>query len=112
MDSKNFAIGVLTTTAAILLVGVLVIHSQSSPALASGMTTDGGKYVMTVGAIEPAEDLVFVINATAQKMIVYRFDVGRSQIMRVERVDLKKMVGQSAKSAKKKGKGKKRGRRP
>ncbi len=112
MDTKNFAIGVLSTTAVILLVGVLIIHSQSSPALAAGMTTEGGKYVMTVGAIEPAEDLVFVINATAQKMIIYRFDVGRSRIVRVERVDLKKMVDKSAASAKKKGKGKKRGRRP
>ncbi|MCH7994324.1 MAG: hypothetical protein IIB57_07755 [Planctomycetes bacterium] len=112
MDSKNFAIGVLSTTAVILLVGVLIIHSQSSPARAAGMTTEGGKYVMTVGAIEPAEDLVFVINATAQKMIIYRFDVGRSRIVRVERVDLKKMVDKSAASAKKKGKGKKRGRRP
>ena len=112
MDSKNFAIGVLSTTAVVLLVGVLLIHSQSSAAFASGMTTEGGKYVMTVGAIEPAEDLVFVINATAQKMIIYRFDVGRSRIVRVERVDLKKMVDKSAASAKKKGKGKKRGRRP
>ncbi len=112
MDSKNFAIGILSTTAVILLVGVLTIHSYSSPAHAAGMTTAGGKYVMTVGAIEPAEDLVFVINATAQKMIVYRFDVGQSQIIRVERVDLKEMVSQSAKSGKKKGKGKRRGRRP
>ena len=112
MDSKNFAIGVLSTTAVILLVGVLIIHSQSSPAQAAGMTTAGGKYVMTVGAIEPAEELVFVINSTAQKMHIYRFDVGRSRIERVERVDLKRMVDNSAKSGKKKGKGKKRGRRP
>ncbi len=112
MDSKNFAIGVLSTTAVILLVGVLIIHSQSSPALASGMTTEGGKYVMTVGAIDPAEDLVFVINSTSQKMKVYRFDVGQSRIKRVETVNLKKMVDNAAKSAKKKGKGKNRGRRP
>ena len=112
MDSKNFAIGILSTTAVILLVGVLVIHSRPAPAFASGMTTHGGKYVMTVGSIEPAEDLVFVINATAQKMNVYRFVVGRSKIERVERFNLKEMVDQSAKSAKKKGKGKKRRRRP
>lgn len=112
MDSKNFAIGVLSTTAVVLLVGVLIIHSQSSSALASGMTTEGGKYVMTVGSIEPAEELVFVINATAQKMIAYRFDVGQSRIMRGERVNLKRMVDNAAKSGKKKGKGKKRGRRP
>ena len=110
MDSKNFAIGVLSTTAVILLVGVLIIHSQSSPAHAAGMTTAGGKYVMTVGAIEPAEDLVFVINSTAQKMHMYRFNVGQSKIQRVERVDLKRMVDGAAKAAKKKGKKRGRGR--
>lgn len=112
MDSKNFAIGVLSTTAVILLVGVLIIHSQSSPAHAAGMTTAGGKYVMTVGAIEPAEDLVFVMNSTAQKMHIYRFNVGQSKIERVERVDLKKMVDRAAKTGKKKRKGKKQGYRP
>ncbi len=112
MDSKNFAIGVLSTTAMILLVGVLIIHSQSSSAHASGMTTDGGKYVMTVGSIEPADELVFIINSTAQKMNIYRFVVGQSRIKRVGSVNLKKMVDNSAKSGKKKGKGKTRGRRP
>lgn len=112
MDTKNFAIGVLSTTAVILLVGVLIIHSQSSPALATGMTTAGGKYVMTVGRIEPAEELVFIVNATAQKMNIYRFIVGQSQIKRVGTVNLKDMVDHAAKSAKKKGKGKRRGRRP
>lgn len=109
MDSKNFAIGILSTTAMILLVGVLIIHSQSSSAIASGMTTDGGKYVMTVGSIEPSEELVFIINSTAQKMHIYRFVVGQSKIDRVGTVDLRKMADGAAKAGKKKGK--KRGRR-
>jgi len=88
MDSKNFAIGVLSTTATILLVGVILVHSRSNEALADGMTTSGGGYVVTVGNLtQHDEELVYIIDASTDKMVVYRFDGRRHQIELVQGID-------------------------
>ena len=42
MDSKNFAIGILSTTAVILLAALVIIHTRPDPAFASGVTTTSG----------------------------------------------------------------------
>jgi len=92
MDSKNFTIGVLSTTATILLVGVILVHSRSNEVLANGMTTSGGGYVVTVGNLtQHDEELVYVIDSSTDKMIVYRFDGSRHQIELVQGIDLAEM---------------------
>ena len=89
MDSKNFAIGILSTTAVILLVGLFFLNTRPQAAWASGMTTGAGDYVLTVGLDASAdEELVYVIDAPGQKLIVYRFDTGRQQIEIVQGIDL------------------------
>ena len=76
MDSKNFAIGVLSTTATILLVGVILVHSRSNEAQADGMTASGGGYIVTVGNLtQHDEELVYVVDTSTDKMAVYRFIV-------------------------------------
>ena len=89
MDSKNFAIGVLSTTAIILLVGLLVIHSRPETAMASGMTAKVGTYLLTVG-MDPSGDqeLLYVINAAKERMIVYRFEPNRGQIQLLQGIEL------------------------
>ncbi len=114
MDSKNFAIGILSTTAAILLVGVLIIHSRPAPVLASGLTATAGDYVVTVGSFTLGdEEFIYVIVAPEQKMIMYRFDVARGSIEVSDAKDLatvreaaseaRQQSGQKSKSTKKKG---------
>ena len=89
MDSKNLAIGVLSTTAVILLVGLLVIHTRPVPALADGMTVTGGDYLLTVGSVTKGdEELLFVLDAPLEKLITYRFDVNRKEIQVVQGIDL------------------------
>lgn len=103
MDSKNFAIGVLSTTALILLVGLIVIQSRPAPVRADGMTTHGGDYVMTVGALNrPDEDLLYIIDAPAEKMIAYRFDARTQRIEIVQGTDLAQMRSASAPAKRKK----------
>lgn len=97
MDSKNFAIGVLSTTAVILLVGVLVIGSRPAPVLGQ-MTVTKGDYIITVGnSPQLDEEYVYVIDAPEQKLAVYRFNTPREQIDLLQGVDLKEMreAGQS-----------------
>jgi len=80
MDSKNFAIGILSTTAVILLVGLVLLETRPQPAYGFGMNAEGGDYLLLTGQMEPAEELLYVIDAASQKLIVYRFDVNRRQI--------------------------------
>ena len=89
MDNKNFTIGVLSTTAVILFVGLVIINTRPTPALADGMTIRGGDYEMTVGALDQTdEELVYVIDSTQQRMIAYRFDTNTERIEIVGGIDL------------------------
>lgn len=89
MDKRDFTIGLLTTTATILLVGVLILQTRTSPVYADGMTVSSGDYVMTVGAIDdPDEEYVYVIDLPSEKMIAYRFDSTRGRINLVQGIDL------------------------
>lgn len=98
MDSRDLAIGMLTTTAVVLLVGLLVIHAQPNPARASGLTIMHGDYSLAVGTLtERDEELVYIIDAPQQKLNVYRFDNGRKQIDLVQTVSLEEMRNQAGK---------------
>lgn len=115
LDSKDFAIGVLSTAALILLVGLLIINTRPEPAWADGMTTSGGEYVLTVGQLAVAdEEYVYVLDAPAEKLIAYRFNAPRQQIEVVQGIDLAELRGQDV-DATKQPRGKRsgsRGRRP
>lgn len=92
MDSKNFAIGILSTTAVILLVGLLLLNGDPAPAWGSGMTTDAGDYVLSVGRYESEdEELVYVIDTPSEKLIAYRFNGGRQRIEVVQGIDLSEL---------------------
>ena len=92
MNSKDFAIGILSTTAVILLVGLVILNARPEPAQASGMTTTGRDYVLTVGAGGSAdEELVYVLDAPAGKLIVYWFDGGRGRIEIAQGIDLEEL---------------------
>ncbi len=92
MDPKNFTIGVLSTTAAILLVGVVIVQSRPQPVRASGMTASGGEYVLTVGRdISGDQELLYVIDSGTQRMVVYRFNANRQQIELIQGIELDKL---------------------
>ncbi len=89
MNSKDFAIGILSTTAVILLVGIVVIHTRPEPAYAAGMTAAGGDYILTVGRIQRTpEDVLYVIDSVAQKLVVYSYNPARGQVTIADGVDL------------------------
>jgi len=96
MDQKNLAIGVLSVTAVVLLVGIIIVQSQPQSVYADGMSVSGGDYVMTVGKvqrrpIENPEELLYVIDTAEQKMIVYNFEGQQRKIVPVDHVDLKQL---------------------
>ncbi|MBI4718300.1 MAG: hypothetical protein HY763_10880 [Planctomycetes bacterium] len=90
MDNKNFAIGVLSTTAVILLVGVVVLQSLPHPAFASGVTASTGEFVATVGTMTiNDEELLFIYNTQSERMGIYRYDASQSKIDLVDGIDFK-----------------------
>ncbi|MGD2109970.1 MAG: hypothetical protein PVI86_11330 [Phycisphaerae bacterium] len=97
MNSKDLAIGILSTTAAILLVGLLVVNTLPAPVQASGMTVTGGAYTVAVGMdVSADQELVYVIDAPTEKLIVYRFDGGRGVIEIAQGIDLKQLRASNA----------------
>ena len=104
MDSKNFTIGILSTTAVILLVGLVVVNTRPDPAIAAGMTTTSGDYVLTVGtATIGNEEILYIIDAPAEKLIAYRFHGARREIEVVTGVDLKELRNASAAAGQQQG---------
>jgi len=113
MNSKDLAIGILSTTAAILLVGLLVIHALPQPVHASGMGTTGGDYVLTVGTdVSADQELLYLVDAPQEKMVVYRFDGGRGRIEIVQGVDFKPLRDAAAAQPTPQPSGRRPGRRP
>ncbi len=90
MDTKTFTIGILTTTAVILLTALVILQTLPQPAVASGgMTVTGGDFVMTVGRDSSGDqEFVYVIDGSSQRLIVYRFDTARKQIQIAQGLDL------------------------
>ncbi len=108
-STKNLAIGVLSTTAVILLVGLILLHSKPEPAYGGGMTAQGGDYLLVTGQIQRNEQALYVIDAGAHRMIAYRFDLARKQIKIISGLDLNKIGGGDDDSSGKRRSG--RGRR-
>jgi hypothetical protein len=101
VDARDFAIGVLSITAMILLVGVILVSLQPTPVRASGMTVSAGAYTMTVGqSASVDEEFLYVLDGPAEKMIAYRFNTTRQTIDVIQGIDLSGLraptAGQSA----------------
>ena len=91
MDNRNLAIAVLSLTAVVLLVGLAILSALPPAAMASGMTAQGGDYVLTVGRLTTNQELVYAVDASANKLIVYGFDGNRNEIGVIQGIDLEEM---------------------
>ena len=73
MNSQHFTIGILSTTAVVLFVGLLLTGGRTQPAQASGVTANSGQYIITVGTVsQNDEELVYIVDSVSQRMGVYR----------------------------------------
>lgn len=97
MDRKDFAIGLLSTTAVVLFVGLLILQSGQRSVMADGMSIAGAGYLMTVGAItQNDEDLVYVFHPASERLASYRFDSTQRQIRLVQGIDLSEVRNAAA----------------
>ncbi|MCG8404610.1 MAG: hypothetical protein MI923_05370 [Phycisphaerales bacterium] len=92
--TKNLTIGVLTITAVILLVGViLTTSSPRNQAWAFGQIDRGGDYIMMTGQFTENQELVYITDAAAKRMNVYSYVPTRRDLILWETVDLTRLSG-------------------
>lgn len=83
LDPRTFAVGVLTITAAVLLVGWLMISAPRA-AYAIGMLDRGGDYIMVTQQISNSEEVVVVIDAASDRMNVYLLDANSRKLALIQ----------------------------
>ncbi len=66
-ETQNLAIGVLSITAVILLVGVLVVSAVNDRAMAIGQTDRGGDYILVTSQFNSNTEFVIVTDAATQR---------------------------------------------
>lgn len=94
-NRENLAIGVLSITATILLVGViLVLSTGQNQALAfSGGNDRSGDYVIATGQFSSSTDLVFLVDAAANRLNIYGYDRIQKDLRLYDSHDLRREFG-------------------
>lgn len=104
MDRNRFAIGVLSITATVLLVGVILL-SAADPVRGIGMNARGGDYVMTTVQSGSSTENLLVVDAAADRLILYQYNVTRQRLEPLAAQDIRQLVrpdersGRSGRSA-------------
>ena len=91
-DKQNLTIGILSITATVLLVGVMVVMMlANTPALAIGQTDRGGDYIMVTGQFTQNSELVYVTDAAAKRLNAYAYDPTRRDLILWDTQELAKV---------------------
>lgn len=91
-DNKNFIIGVLSITAVILFVGMIVVTSVGpNPAMAFGQIDRGGDYILVTGQFTENTELVYVVDAAAKRMNAYSYETTTRDFVLWDTVDLSRI---------------------
>jgi uncharacterized membrane protein len=80
IDSKALAIGVLSITACILFVGLLMLTMQPQPAYGIGQIDRGGDYIMLTQQLSSSQEGVVIIDAASRQMTLYALDGSNKQL--------------------------------
>lgn len=99
LDRQTFTIGVLVLTAAVLLVGLLATPGRPQRAFAIGQNASGGDFLMLTQQLTNSQEALVVIDAAADRMIVYGFDFSRRTLLPIDGFDLKNLQKRGAPAA-------------
>jgi hypothetical protein len=89
-NGKDFTIGVLSVTAVVLFVGLVIVnHVSQRPAYASGQGGVTGDYVVSTARLDNTTEVLFVTDSVAQEMNMYAFIPVAGAIELVQKFDLR-----------------------
>jgi hypothetical protein len=94
-DKSNLTIGVLSITAIVLLVGLLLTLGGHGNAMGMGQIDRGGDYILVTGQFSDSSELIYVTDAAAQRMNVYSYDSTTRQFVLWDTVDLRRVFAQA-----------------
>jgi hypothetical protein len=110
-DGKNFTIGILSVTAVVLFVGLVIVgHVSPRQAYASGQGGTTGDYVVSTARLDNTTEVLFVTDTVAQEMNLYAFIPVAGAIELVQKFDLRALDALNQQPKDVPDKGKKRGR--
>lgn len=90
MTNKDYAIGILSVTAVILLVGVLLLNVGPVPrAYAYGQCSTGGDYLVATSQLDEMAELLYVLDAASEQMNVYAFNVAVGRVELIRSLDVR-----------------------
>lgn len=98
LDRQTFAIGVLSVTACVLLVGWLLL-AFTPPAHAVGQLDRGGDYIMLTQQVSSSQEGIVIVDAASKRMIIYAFDFNNKNLVILDGFDLGRLRGAPAEAA-------------
>ncbi len=89
MNQQNFTIGILTVTATILLVGILLMGTLTPrEAQAFGQADRGGDYVMLTSQWRLSDEVLWILDGRSQVLGLYYFQPDRARLELVDTIQL------------------------
>src|SRR4051812_32859799 len=90
-SDHRLTIGILSVTATVLLVGVLVVTTLNRSAMAIGQIDRGGDYIMVTMQFNTNTENVVITDAAAEKTIVYGLNITNYRVDPWSEFDLKRL---------------------
>ena len=108
LTTKDFAIGVLSITATILLTAILLMNAfEPRTAMAFGQTDKTPGYTMSTAQADLTTELLLVVSEREHKMNVYGFNRVTGRIDMIQGIDLARMT-EAIQKARRLGRGEER----
>lgn len=88
VDGKTLSIGVLSITACVMFVGLLLLPVNERPVYAESQSVRGGDYHMTTFRVASSREGIAVTDAAARMVVVYTWDATTRDMVLQARYDL------------------------
>jgi len=90
MNGKDFAIGVLSVTAVILLAALILVHALlPQSAMAFGQSGRAGDYLVTTSQADENVELLIILDSAVQRMNAYMFNTQMGQVELLQTLDVR-----------------------
>ncbi|NLX21516.1 MAG: hypothetical protein GXY55_07570 [Phycisphaerae bacterium] len=97
VTTKDFAIGVLSVTAVVLLAAFLFLQALlPQQAMAFAQTAMTGRFQLATAQLDNSAELLAIFDSDAKLMNVYAYDVGRGEIVLIRQLDVERLTARVA----------------
>lgn len=92
LTRDGFAIGILSVTAVILFVGLVVVISLPQPAAAIGQTDRGGDYLMVTSQFTNNWEVAMITDGAVGRMGAYFYNINTRSVELVDMVEFARFM--------------------